>query len=52
MRMLIGALLGGLIGYGYYRLVGCSTGACPITSNPYITITYGAIVGIVISLWK
>ena len=45
MITLAGIVAGAALGYGYYRLVGCSTGACPITSNPWISTTYGAVLG-------
>ena len=38
-------ILGGGAGYAYYRFVGCRTGTCPITSNPWISTMYGALVG-------
>lgn len=41
------ALLGGVGGYAYYHFIGCASGACPITSNPYISTAYGALVGVV-----
>ncbi len=47
MGILIGVAAGAALGYGYYRLVGCGTGACPITSNPWIATLYGAVVGAV-----
>ncbi len=45
IRFIIGAALGGAAGYAYYRFVGCSTGACPLTSNPWISTAYGMLVG-------
>jgi len=48
-KILIGAMIGGAAGFGWYKLVGCSSGACPLTRNPLITITYGAIMGILIA---
>lgn len=42
---LIGMILGGIGGYIYYKEVGCVSGTCPITSNPYISTIYGMIVG-------
>jgi hypothetical protein len=38
-------VLGGSAGYGYYKFVGCRTGTCPITSNPWISTIYGALMG-------
>ncbi|MDD4158561.1 MAG: DUF6132 family protein [Proteiniphilum sp.] len=32
-------------GYLYYYYVGCVSGSCPITSNPYRMMLYGALVG-------
>ncbi len=43
--MMILALVGALGGYLYYRFVGCASGACPITSNPYISTIYGGVIG-------
>jgi hypothetical protein len=38
-------VIGGAIGYAFYRLVGCKTGVCPITRNPWLSILYGAFIG-------
>lgn len=46
IKLLLSVLTGGILGYGYYRLVGCSSGACPISSNPYISTIYGAGLGL------
>jgi hypothetical protein len=45
IRMLAFVAGGALVGFGYYRVIGCSSGACPITSNPYTSILYGALIG-------
>lgn len=46
----IGVLVGGVGGYLWYRLVGCSTGSCPITSNPWISTGYGAFMGFLMTV--
>ncbi len=45
LRLLIGAVVGGALGFAYYKFVGCSTGTCPLTSNPFISTIYGMAVG-------
>lgn len=42
---MIGALLGAIAGYLYWRLVGCSSGTCMITSKPFNSTIYGSIMG-------
>ena len=37
---------GALVGLTYYYFVGCSTGACPLTSNPFITMAHVLILPI------
>ena len=39
------ALLGAVGGYLFYRFVGCASGTCAITSNPYILTIYGGVIG-------
>ena len=41
----IGAVVGAVLGFAYYRFVGCASGGCPITSNPWISTSYGAAMG-------
>ena len=36
---------GALFGYGWHRLVGCRSGACALTANPWISTLYGAALG-------
>ena len=42
-------VLGAGLGFGYYALVGCSSGGCAITSDPWISSGYGALVGLLLS---
>ena len=42
---LIGVMVGAMGGYAYYYFIGCSSGSCPLTSNPYISVIFGAIIG-------
>jgi predicted MFS family arabinose efflux permease len=32
-------------GFAYYYFIGCSTGNCPLKSNPWIMMGYGALIG-------
>ncbi len=45
----VAVLLGAAGGFAYYHFVGCATGTCPITSNPYISTGYGALLGFVLT---
>jgi len=40
-----GGVAGAVAGYAYNYYVGCASGTCPITSNPYISVLYGALAG-------
>ena len=42
-------LLGAGLGFGWYRLVGCRSGACPIWASPYLSTVYGALLGYLLS---
>jgi len=39
----IGAIVGGIGGFIYYHTIGCSSGACPIKSNPWLVSLWGKI---------
>jgi len=43
-------ILGGAIGgFAWYYFVGCASGACPISSNPYVSTGYGALMGLLLA---
>ena len=45
LRLIIGAVIGGGLGFAYYKFVGCSSGACPLTSHPVVSTIYGSVLG-------
>ena len=49
LKLIIGALVGGGLGFAYYKFVGCSTGTCPLTSNPFISTIYGMAMGALVA---
>ena len=46
-RAIAGAI-GAIAGYAYYYYIGCMSGSCPITSNPYIATIYGTVAGMLL----
>ncbi len=42
---IIGALIGAAGGFLYWKFVGCTSGTCPITSSPTMSIIWGALMG-------
>lgn len=53
MLPLIGICIGAIGGYLYYHFIGCTTGTCPITSKPFNSTIYGAVMGgLVFSIFK
>jgi hypothetical protein len=47
VRIAIGILVGAGLGYGYYYFIGCTSGSCPITSNPWNSTIAGMVLGVV-----
>jgi hypothetical protein len=45
IAMVIGVVVGGIVGFLTYRFIGCRSGACIITGNPYISTIYWAVLG-------
>ena len=49
LRPVLFTLGGALTGFMYYTLVGCSTGSCAITSNPFTSMAYMGLMGWLLS---
>jgi hypothetical protein len=46
----LGFIAGGAaLGLAYQHVIGCRSGTCPITSNPYISTLCGALMGYLLS---
>ncbi len=51
-RRTVFGIAGALGGFAYYYFVGCASGACPISSNPYISAAYGSLMGLLVPVEK
>ncbi len=47
IKRILPVIAGAMLGYGYYYFIGCTSGTCPITSNPFISTAYGAFLGLI-----
>ena len=45
LKLIAGVVIGGALGYASYRWIGCASGTCPLTSNPWISTIYGMVLG-------
>ena len=45
MRLIVGVSVGGAIGAVMGHFGKCSSGACPLTANPFRGAIYGAVMG-------
>lgn len=46
---IVGALVGGLGGFLYWKYVGCAGGTCPIASSPILSTIFGIVFGLLLS---
>ena len=50
LKIVLGVVIGGTLGgfLGYYGK--CTSGTCPLTSNPYMGAIFGAVIGLMFTL--
>lgn len=46
MKILIGVVVGGVIGFAVGYFGRCATGTCPLTSNPWVSTLLGMAMGL------
>lgn len=49
VRIVIGGVVGAGVGLAMYKFVGCRTGACPLTGNPWIAMFIWGLMGVLIT---
>jgi L-cystine uptake protein TcyP (sodium:dicarboxylate symporter family) len=49
VHLFLGIVIGGVFGYAIYYFVGCSSGTCPITANPWVSTLVGTMIGAMLS---
>lgn len=45
----IAILIGGVSGFLFYHFIGCNSGSCAITGNPYSSVITGSLLGFFIT---
>jgi hypothetical protein len=45
LKPFLGVVIGGVAGFLYYHFVGCSSGSCAITGNPFMSTIAGSSLG-------
>jgi hypothetical protein len=46
IRLFTFVLAGTVMGYLFFYFIGCRTGSCLITSNPFYSTLYGSLIGL------
>jgi hypothetical protein len=52
MRIILGLIIGGAVGFAVGYFGRCASGVCLLTKNPIITAAVGALLGLMIALGK
>jgi hypothetical protein len=52
MKIALGIIIGGAIGFAVGYFGKCASGGCPLTSNPVVSTIIGAALGAVITVLK
>lgn len=52
VRTLMGAVAGAAVGFAMYKFIGCRTGACPLTANPYVAMLIWGVMGALLASGK
>ncbi len=52
LKIILGAIIGGGIGFAIGYFGKCASGMCPLTSNPYIAAIIGIIIGVLVTVSK
>ncbi|MFN8209250.1 MAG: DUF6132 family protein [Bacteroidales bacterium] len=45
-KPIVAVVIGALAGYLYYHFVGCKSGTCAITGNPWASTIWGGLLGL------
>lgn len=52
MKIVLGIIIGGAIGFAVGYFGKCVSGVCPLTSNPIISSIIGALIGALLMMQK
>jgi hypothetical protein len=52
MKIILGIVIGGAIGFAIGYFGRCASGICPLTRNPIVSTIVGALIGLILTLGK